>query len=89
MSGKTDDTVLNPYATAGAVLNPEKAGWFWQLPGVTPFGKALLACKNKLNRAWEIKNGHYTGMVKVLYQGKTYMRTRNELLNHLKSIKAM
>lgn len=88
------DTTVNPYVTAEAVLNPIKVGRFRQLPGQTRFGNALIKCKGKLNRAWEIKDGKYTGNVKVKYltksgEYKESIRSKQELINHLVSIGAM
>ena len=90
------NTTTNPYATAGAVLNKDtdKAGRFRQLKGKSQFGEALLKVLPNLNRAWEIKNGKYTGRVKIKYftksgEYKESLRSKQELINHLVSVWAL
>lgn len=80
-------TLVNPHTTAAGTL--EKAGRFRQLKGKTAFGEALLKVQPKLNRAWEIKGWKYTGKVLVKYNGKEFIRSKQELVNYLVSMWAM
>lgn len=88
----TTRTMVNPYTTAAWQL--EKAGRFRQLKGKSQFGEALLKTLPNLNWAWEIKNGKYTGRVKIKYitksgEYKESIRSKQELINHLVSVWAL
>jgi hypothetical protein len=60
-----------------------------QREGKTNFGNAFSKTKQNLVRYWQIKDSKYTGNAMVIYKGKAGLRTRTELANYLKQIKAM